>query len=98
MPWNTPGNNNEDPWNRNSKNQGPPDLDEVFQIGNIGPEEKIERLNRMHSISVGDVISNVYCECYVVKDFGFERFERKKKKEKFERQLYKEKDKKMSSV
>jgi len=31
MPWNTPGNNNEDPWNRNSKNQGPPDLDEVFQ-------------------------------------------------------------------
>ena len=49
------------------------DLDEVFQIGNIGPEEKIERLNRMHSISVGDVISNVYYECYVVKDFGFEK-------------------------
>lgn len=31
MPWNSPGNNNEDPWNRNSKNQGPPDLDEIFQ-------------------------------------------------------------------
>lgn len=31
MPWNSPGNNNEDPWNRNSNNQGPPDLDEVFQ-------------------------------------------------------------------
>ena len=31
MPWNSPGNNNEDPWNRNSNNQGPPDLDEIFQ-------------------------------------------------------------------
>lgn len=49
------------------------DLDEVFQIGNIGPEERIERLNRMHSVSVGDVISDVYMQCWVVKDFGFER-------------------------
>ena len=49
------------------------DLDEVFQIGNIGPEEKIERLNRMHSISVGDVIMTETYECYVVKGFGFER-------------------------
>ena len=31
MPWNSPGNKNEDPWNRNSNNQGPPDLDEIFQ-------------------------------------------------------------------
>ena len=31
MPWNSPGNKNDDPWNRNSKNQGPPDLDEIFQ-------------------------------------------------------------------
>ncbi len=31
MPWNSPGNKNEDPWNRDSKNQGPPDLDEIFQ-------------------------------------------------------------------
>ena len=31
MPWNSPGNNNQDPWDRNSNNQGPPDLDEVFQ-------------------------------------------------------------------
>lgn len=31
MPWNSPGNNNEDPWNKNSNNQGPPDLDEIFQ-------------------------------------------------------------------
>ena len=43
MPWNSPGNNNEDPWNRNPNNQGPPDLDELFQklsrkfSGNFGP-------------------------------------------------------------
>jgi len=49
------------------------DLNEVFEIGNIGPEEKITRLDRMHSISVGDVIANVYQELFVVKGFGFER-------------------------
>ena len=32
------------------------DLNAVFEIGNIGPEDKIERLAPMHSISVGDVI------------------------------------------
>ena len=32
------------------------DLDEVFEIGNVGPEENIVRLDRMHSVSVGDVI------------------------------------------
>lgn len=31
MPWNSPGNNNEDPWKKNSNTQGPPDLDEIFQ-------------------------------------------------------------------
>ena len=48
-------------------------LNEVFQIGNIGPEEKIERFDRMHSISVGDVIRNDKYECYVVGNCGFER-------------------------
>ena len=48
-------------------------LNEVFQIGNIGPESKIERFDRMHSISVGDVIRNDKYECYVVGNFGFER-------------------------
>jgi hypothetical protein len=32
------------------------DLNEAFEIGNIGPEEKITRLDRMHSLSVGDVL------------------------------------------
>jgi len=32
MPWNSPGGNkDDDPWSRKSKNQGPPDLDEVFR-------------------------------------------------------------------
>ena len=50
-------------------------LDEVFEIGNIGPEEKIKRFDfqPMHSISVGDVIRNDKYECYVVGNCGFER-------------------------
>lgn len=50
------------------------DLNEVFEIGNIGPEEKIERLDRMHSISVGDVIRDDRGRCFVVAPFGFTRF------------------------
>ena len=49
------------------------DLEEVFEIGNIGPESKIERLGRMHSISVGDVIRDDLGRCFVVKGLGFER-------------------------
>lgn len=51
------------------------DLDEVFEIGNIGPDEKIRRFDfqPMHSISVGDVIMTETYECYVVKPLGFER-------------------------
>ena len=49
------------------------DLNEVFEIGNIGPESKIERFGRMHSISVGDVIQTEKNELFVVKGLGFER-------------------------
>ena len=49
------------------------DLDEVFEIGNIGPESKIKRFGRMHSVSVGDVITTETNECFVVKGVGFER-------------------------
>ena len=31
-------------------------LDHVFEVGNVGPEERITRHAPMHSISVGDVI------------------------------------------
>lgn len=54
------------------------DLNEVFEIGNIGPEDKITRLDRMHSISVGDVIrveeGPEMGYIYIVKPEGFERF------------------------
>ena len=57
------------------------DLDEVFQIGNIGPEDKITRLDRMRSISVGDAIrveeGPEMGYIYIVKSFGFERFNNK---------------------
>jgi hypothetical protein len=47
-------------------------LDEVFEIGNIGPEEKITRLNPMHSVSVGDIIEDsTTSKRYVVSPFGF---------------------------
>lgn len=32
------------------------DLDEVFHIGNVGTGLQLQRLARMHSVSVGDVI------------------------------------------
>ena len=49
------------------------DLDEVFEIGNVGPEAKIERFGRMHSVSVGDVIRDDRNRCFVVSGLGFER-------------------------
>ena len=51
------------------------DLEEVFNIGNIGPEEKITRLDRMHSVSVGDIIEDSTGEFHMVDDFGFEKIQ-----------------------
>ena len=48
------------------------DLDEVFEIGNIGPESAIERFSRMSSVSVGDVIVDEEGNASVVASFGFE--------------------------
>ena len=31
-------------------------LEGVFEVGNIGPEENIERLSQMFSTSVGDIV------------------------------------------
>ena len=47
---------------------------EVFEIGNIGPEENIERLTRMSSISVGDIIVDEEGQCIVVAPIGFVAF------------------------
>ena len=48
------------------------DLEKVFEIGNIGPEENIERLDRMHSLSVGDLVFDPNTGIYhYVDSFGF---------------------------
>ncbi len=49
------------------------DLDDVFRVGNIGPESQITRHQKMYSISIGDIIRTDIGQCFVVKNFGFER-------------------------
>ena len=51
------------------------DLEEVFHIGNMGPEEKINRIAPMHSISVGDVVVDMIGDAYIVDSFGFEKID-----------------------
>jgi len=46
-------------------------LNEVFQIGNIGPEQNIERLTRMSSISVSNLIIDEEGDTFVVAPIGF---------------------------
>lgn len=46
-------------------------LEGVFHVGNMGPEENIERMSRMHSISVGDIVEDQTGKQSVVADFGF---------------------------
>ena len=47
-------------------------LEGVFHIGNVGPEENIERLDRMHSLSVGDLVFDPNTGIYhYVDSFGF---------------------------
>ena len=50
-------------------------LNQVFDIGNIGPEEAITRLAPMHSVSVGDVIVDEQGHAVVVDNFGFKTVE-----------------------
>lgn len=51
------------------------DLDEVFEIGNIGPEHLITRHAPMHSVSVGDVIQTPDGEFFAVASMGFTKLE-----------------------
>ena len=53
------------------------DLDDVFKVGNIGPDEAITRVaDRMHSISVGDIIEDHETgECFMVDITGFSKVE-----------------------
>jgi len=47
-------------------------LEDVFHVGNMGPEENIERFLPMHSLSVGDVVEDADGTRHVVASFGFE--------------------------
>lgn len=47
------------------------DLDHVFEVGNMGPEDRITRFDKMHSVSVGDIIADADGNCSVVASFGF---------------------------
>ena len=52
------------------------DLRHVFQIGNIGPEERITRHARMHSVSVGDVVVDQDSgQTWVVDNYGYKEVE-----------------------
>jgi hypothetical protein len=48
-------------------------LEDVFEVGNIGPESSIERLGRMHSVSVADVVETPEGVRHVVASVGFEQ-------------------------
>ena len=53
-------------------------LDDVFTVGNVGPESKIERVEPMHSVSVGDIIKDVIDDkTFVVAKYGFEEINMK---------------------
>ena len=47
------------------------DLNGVFHTGNMGPEENIERLSSMYSVSVGDIVEDETGKQSVVASFGF---------------------------
>jgi hypothetical protein len=47
-------------------------LEEVFSVGNIGPESVIVRYARMSSVSVGNIVVNSATgQAYMVDKFGF---------------------------
>ena len=46
-------------------------LEDVYKIGNIGPESAIARHGPMHSISVGDIIEDASGQEHMVASFGF---------------------------
>lgn len=47
-------------------------LEGVFETGNIGPEENIERLAPMHSVSVGDIVVCPKGKKHLVASVGFQ--------------------------
>lgn len=50
------------------------DFNKAFEIGNIGPEGDINRIDSMHSISVGDILVSE-TEQVIVAPSGFDKVE-----------------------
>jgi hypothetical protein len=48
-------------------------LEGVFEVGNIGPESAITRLDKMYSVSVADVVETPEGVRHVVASVGFEQ-------------------------
>ena len=48
-------------------------LENVFEVGNMGPEENIDRLLPMHSVSVGDVVEDLDGTKHLVANIGFKK-------------------------
>ena len=46
-------------------------LEGVFHVGNAGPEEAIERLGKMYSVSVSDIVEDPTGKMSVVANWGF---------------------------
>lgn len=47
------------------------DLNHVFEVGNIGPEDRITRIAPMHSFSVGDIIEDADGNRWMIAKVGF---------------------------
>ena len=58
-------------WYTHVSNITAKDIEDVFRVGNIGPEENIERLAPMFSVSVGDVVENETGDQFVCANFGW---------------------------
>ena len=48
------------------------DLEDVFHVGNVGPEEQIDRIAPMYSVSVGDIVEDENGKMSVVAGIGFQ--------------------------
>ena len=46
-------------------------LEDVFHVGNVGPEEQIDRFAPMYSVSVGDIVEDENGTMSVVASYGF---------------------------
>ena len=58
-------------WYTHVSNITATNIEDVFKVGNMGPEENIERLAPMYSVSVGDVVEDETGSQFVCASFGW---------------------------